>query len=48
MVAEKVQAFAHIAPEALELGFGGEDVGSQFFRAEYNVTSLTHREIAAE
>ena len=26
MIAEKVQAFAHLAPEALELAFGGDQI----------------------
>src|SRR5258706_8211502 len=48
MVAQKVQAFAHLEPEALKLGFSSQDIGAQLLGTQYHVASLPHGEIAKE
>ena len=46
MIAQEVQALAHVVPEKLQLVFRGADVGPQLFRAQHYVTSLAHGEVA--
>src|SRR3984957_12052923 len=48
MVAKKVQAFAHVAPEALQLSFRGKNISTQLLGTKNHVTALSHREITAE
>src|SRR5438309_881894 len=48
MVAEEVQTLFHLAPKALQLRFGGEDVGTQFVGAQDYMPSFTHSEVAEE
>ncbi len=46
MIAQKVQSLAHLAPEALQLAFGREHVGTQLLRAQHDMAPFAHREVA--
>ncbi len=48
VITEKMQTFAHLAPEALKLIFRRDDVGPQFFRPQHDVASLAHGEVTQE
>src|SRR5258708_3412745 len=48
MVAKKMQSFAHLAAEALELSFSSKQIGAQLLGPQHNMASLAHRGIAQE
>ena len=48
LAAKKLNAFSHLAHEALQGGFRSHDVGAQLRRPGHDVAPLAHREIAEE
>src|SRR6202140_5994619 len=45
MIAQKVPSLAYLAPEALQLAFGRQDIGPQLFRPQHYMAPFAHREV---